>query len=149
MNYKLPGILSLVLAGIALLIADFRLFTVSWILGLAYAVGLPLLFIVVFYGYCRKCPHVGDRSCRHVLPGWIVSKLFKAEAPAPYTRGEALLGALPLLAMFLFPQYWLIQNLILFMAFWIATLLTVISIRLAVCPGCQNTFCFFCPNKSS
>jgi hypothetical protein len=50
MNYKLPGILSLILAGIALLIADLRLFTVSWILGLAYAISLPLLFIVVFYG---------------------------------------------------------------------------------------------------
>jgi len=149
MNYKLPGILSLVLAGIALLIADLGLFIVSWILGAAYSISLPLLLIVVFYGYCRKCQHVGDLSCRHVLPGWIVSKLFKTQAPAPYTGGETLLTTLPLLALFLFPQYWLLQNSLLFMAFWIATLLTVLSIRLAVCPSCQNIFCFFCPNKSS
>lgn len=149
MSYKVPGILSLVLAVIALAIGALQLFSVSLILGLAYTISLPFLLLVVLYGYCRKCPHVRDHSCRHVVLGWIVIKIFKTKEPASYTPIETVLATLPLLVLFLFPQYWLFQNLRLFIAFWVVSALTVLSIGLKVCPTCKNAFCFFCPNKST
>jgi hypothetical protein len=148
MSYKVPGILSLALAFIALIIADLQLFSVSLIVGLAYAVGIPLLIVVALFGYCRKCPHVADRSCRHVVPGLIVSKLFSTTEPARYTKIETLISSMPLVFLFLFPQYWLFRNLTLFILFWVFTVVSVLCIGLKVCPTCKNTFCFFCPKKS-
>jgi hypothetical protein len=148
MSYKVPGILSLALALIALVIADQQLLSASLILGLAYAFSVPLLFVVVLYGYCRKCPHATSHSCRHVILGLLVTKLFKTIEPAKYTKIETLIATLPLLFLFLFPQYWLFGNLVLFIIFWVLTVSSVLSIGLAVCPNCKNTFCFFCPNKA-
>jgi hypothetical protein len=147
MNYKIPGLTSIILFFIAIGIAAVDLFTVSISLGIVNIVLLPLIFLNVFYWYCRKCPHIMNGTCRHVILGKITHGLFNAVAPAKYSFKEIIFTLLPLIILIIFPQYWLFQNKYLFIAFWIFMLVAVIIVRTGVCTGCKNTNCAFCPNS--
>ncbi|MCX7711129.1 MAG: hypothetical protein N2484_14930 [Clostridia bacterium] len=149
MNYKAPGVLSLILAFAAIGIAVYQLFAVSIIMGLAYTICTPIAFLNVLYHYCRKCPHVTDETCRHVIFGWIVSKLFKPSTPSKYSTGEILLALSPLAVFFAFPQYWLLRQINLFIAFWVLMLLAIIVVRTGVCKECKNINCKFCQNANN
>lgn len=129
-------------------IADYRLFVSSRALGIGYAVCLPLVFLNMFYFYCRKCPHVADKTCRHVLFGPIVKKLFKPVNPAPYKTGEIIIALVPMAIFILFPQRWLFKTLYLFVMYWVLMLMAGAIIRFRVCPKCGNINCPLCPNKA-
>jgi len=149
MSYKIPGLSSIILLFIALGIADYQLFTVSLPLGIVYFICIPLSFLITLYNYCRKCPHVASKTCRHVLFGWIISKLFKPIQPSKYTVKEAFVSLIPLVFIVIFPQYWLVQSIGLFIAFWVLMLAAVVIVRIGVCIGCKNVNCLFCPNKDN
>ena len=146
MNDKVPGLSSILLLFVALGIADYQLFTVSTLLGVIYLLCTPIVFLNLLYLYCRKCPHVKNGTCRHVLFGWVVKKLFKPLEPAQYKVKEVILALLPLVIYVVFPLYWLFQNRSLFIAFWILMLIAVMIVRTGVCTSCKNTHCKMCPN---
>ncbi len=151
MNYKIPGLSSIALMFIAIVLADIRLFTISITSGVIYTVLIPILFLFVLYCYCRKCPHSANGAtkgtCRHVILGKITSSLFGNSKPAKYTIKEILSALIPLLILIAFPQYWLFRDITLFIVFWILMLAAGIIVRTGVCPGCKNVNCGFCPNE--
>lgn len=147
MNYKVPGLSSIILVFAALLIACCQLFLSSPVLALIYFICIPLAFLFTLYNYCTKCPHVQDGTCRHVVFGWVVVKLFKIRSPSKYTLKEIILALAPIAALLIFPQYWLFQNIGLFTVFWVLMLIAVVIVRTGVCISCRNSNCKFCPNK--
>lgn len=146
MNYRIPGILSIVLLFVTAGIAGYQLFTVSTMLGIAFVIALPLSFLSTFYFYCRKCPHALRGTCRHVVMGWTVSKLFKLSEPSEYTVIEMIYAFVPAAVVIIIAQYWLVQNIKLFTVFWMLMLVTGVIIRTSVCRECENTYCKMCPN---
>lgn len=147
MSYKIPGLSSFILASFAFGVADIHLFRVSLALGLGYAVGIPIMLLSVFYTYCTKCPHVATKDCRHVIVGWVTQKLFKLRKPTEYTVPEILCVVVAVLALIIFPQYWLISNKALFIAFWALLTISIIIIRRGVCTACGNYNCKFCKHS--
>lgn len=146
MNYKIPGLSSGAFIFIALILADIWLFITSFSLGIIYTIVIPIMFLMVLYFYCRKCPHTVNGTCRHVIFGRITKKLFGPSDQQKYTAKEILFTLIALLILIAFPQYWLIQNLVLFTVFWFLMFITGIIIRTGVCPGCRNHNCLLCPN---
>lgn len=146
MNYRIPGLMSIVLLLAAVGIADYQLCSISFGLGIAFVIGLLLAFTYTLYSYCRKCPHATSQTCRHVVLGWIVNKLFKPLAPSPYTGREIMQAALPAAVIIILAQYWLVQNIERFITFWTLLLITGVIIRTSVCRECQNLNCKMCPN---
>ncbi|MBN1398061.1 MAG: hypothetical protein JXA06_08540 [Bacteroidetes bacterium] len=146
MNYKIPGLLSIGIMFIALAIAGYQLFMSSALIGILYALLLPVVFLNLLYFYCRKCPHVPDNSCRHVIFGPIVKKLYKLEEPSPYKISELFLALFPFILFILFPQYWLFQNKLLLTVFWILMIISGLIILFGVCRECRNTHCPGCHN---
>lgn len=149
MSYKVPGLLSITLVFIALGIMDYQLFSISLAIGLIYALCIPVAFAFTLFNYCRKCPHVTQKSCRHVILGLIVARLFKPLAPSKYTLKEIFTALIPLMLLVIFPQYQLFLNISLFIAFWILMLIAVIIVRMEVCKKCENINCTFCPGKNN
>jgi hypothetical protein len=143
MSYKLPGVTSLILAFTAIGIADYYLFTVSPLPGVLYLLIVPIALVNNIFFYCRKCPHVHDKSCRRVLFGRVAHALFKPITRAPYTGREILLQLLPMLAYILFPQYWLIRNVTLFSTFWVLIIIAGILQIFFICPQCHNHYCLY------
>ncbi|TYQ16734.1 UNVERIFIED_CONTAM: hypothetical protein Cloal_3302 [Acetivibrio alkalicellulosi] len=149
MNYKIPGLLSIVLVFISLGIGGYQLFSYSIFLGMIYVLLIPLVFLNVMYQYCRKCPHVAEKTCRHVIFGWIVNKLFTPIKPSKYTLKEIIYALTPLILLILLLQYWLFKNIFMFIVFWIPMLISVIIIRIGVCKECQNKNCAFCTKTNN
>ncbi len=147
MNYKIPGVTSIVLGGAAFGLAVFLLLQFSIILGVVYLLFMPIMFLNILYQYCRKCPHVPEGTCRHVLFGAIVKRFFTAIEPALYTQKELIRMIIPFVLYILFPQYWLFQHTSLFILYWGLMASAITIIRLGVCTSCKNSFCFFCKNK--
>jgi hypothetical protein len=145
MGNKISGLLSIVLILIGLAIADFCLYQISIAIGAIYTVFVFLVFLNIFFWYCRKCPHVVNGTCRHVIFGRITKALFGTVDPAKYTFKEIIFALAPMMILVLIPQYWLFQNLALFIEFWILMLAAGIVVRTDVCPGCKNLNCAFCP----
>ena len=148
MNYKVPGLISIFVMFMALGIADYELFTGSLLLGAVYMLCIPLVFLNTLYHYCSQCPHADHNTCRHVIFGPIVAKLFKPEAPAPYKPAQILGALIPLAALVIFPQAWLWQNTPLFVLFWVFMMLAGMIVRVGVCPRCENSNCSFCPRRT-
>lgn len=148
MNYRIPGLSSIILFFIATGIAVYQLFTVSLLSGAIYFIFLPLGFLILLYFYCRKCPHVMDNSCRHVLFGWIVRKMYAPLKPSGYKPKEIIFALSPLVLLVAFPQYFLLRRFSLFVCYWILMLIAVIIVLKGVCPACRNTNCKFCPNRT-
>lgn len=144
MDYRIPGLVSIFLAFIAIGIADFQLFQYSITIGVVYIVLMPIIFLNTLYQYCRKCIHVADGTCRHVIFGKLINKLFKVSKPSPYTFKEVSSVLISNTLFFIFPQYWLFKNLLLLITFWVFMLISIITIRYLVCPNCCNRNCYFC-----
>jgi hypothetical protein len=146
MENRIAGVasLALLLAGVG--IAVYQSFTVSTMLGAIFACGFLISIFCIFYGYCRKCPHSADRTCRHVIPGIIASKLFGRKESSRYTAAELLITMLPVGLTVLAAQIWLLRNIPLLIAFWVSIAAAVAIIRVSVCKGCGNANCRMCPN---
>lgn len=141
MNYRVPGLSSIIILFIGFGIAVYQLFMSSALLGLTYFIFIPVVFLNLLYHYCRKCPHVKNNSCRHVIFGQLTKKLFGILQPSKYTNKEILLALTPLLIIVLLPQYWLFKNKFLLIAFLFLLLIAFIIVRTGVCKGCQNRYC--------
>jgi len=147
MNYKIPGLASIGLAFLAIGIADYQLFKYSTIFGVIYIVGMLPVFLNTLYQYCRKCPHVGNSTCRHVIFGKLIKRLFGLLEPSPYETKAMLSVLISNSLFFIFPQYWLFQNTFLVVTFWVIMSLSVVIIRKSVCPSCLNNNCYFAVRK--
>ncbi|MBN2039668.1 MAG: hypothetical protein JW864_06480 [Spirochaetes bacterium] len=146
MNYKVPGISSIIFMITALILADIWLFIISPGLGVIYSALIPVMFLVILYFYCRKCPHTAKGTCRHGILGRITKRLFGQSDPEKYTAKEIIFTLTALAVLIAFPQYWLFQNIVLSTGFWILMFISGLIVRTGVCPGCRNFNCKFCPS---
>ena len=110
---------------------------VAW--GLVYLGIIVLANPLVLYSYCAKCICRKD-ACSHVFPGKLTS-LLPARKQGSYAFMDYLGTALPLVALFGFPQCWLWKSKAVFIAYWILILLGLIEIFFLVCRDCRNENC--------
>lgn len=103
-----------------------------------YLVGSIAVFLIFVYAFCAKCP-VRD-NCTHVLQG-MVTHLMPGRTTGAYSRSDLLGLVLFFGFVALFPQYWLIRNLMLMLVFWILFLGNLVITHYGCCKGCGNIYC--------
>jgi membrane protein YdbS with pleckstrin-like domain len=133
------GILSLLMLLMAIVIGALSVFKSSVVLTVAYLGASMILFMVVIYSYCSKCP-CRLHSCAHILPGKLTTFL-PSRKVGQYTALDFLGVTIPLVIIFAFPQLWLIKNLFLLIVFWALVIVALVEIRFSVCKGCGNNYC--------
>lgn len=134
---KFNGVTSLILTGIAALIALVVMSLTSWVLGGLYLAVMIIAPQAILRSYCAKCPC--KTHCAHVFPGKAVMA-FEKEA-GPYTPAELIIMIVSLGLLIGMPQYWLWQYPVWFVIYWILSGIAFFQIRLAICPSCNNVYC--------
>lgn len=137
LSTRFHGVVSVVLAGIAVVIAALMLTQIAW----QWAVGYVLLGMtglgVIIYAYCAKCPC--KACCAHVLPGkiagWFPRRL------GPYSIAEQAVVVVVLLLILGLPQLWLWRSVAAGVVFWVLNAIAVTQILVFVCGTCPNTHC--------
>jgi len=139
---KFHGVLSLllILASVIIAIGYMLGKSINW--GLVYLGIVVLANPMVLYSYCAKCLCRED-ACSHVIPGWL-TRLLPTRKAGPYSFMDYLGTALPLVALFGFPQIWLWQSKGLLILFWILVTIGLVEILLFVCRTCRNANCPNC-----
>jgi hypothetical protein len=143
---KFHGIMSILLILTAFILGWFQIFIASFAFGLIY-IGLFLLTnFFIYILYCSKCP-ADIKTCPHVFQG-ALKLIFPVKKEGDYTKFDYGVIILSFLAIVLFPQYWLKNNLLLLIAFWIIIVFALFQIGTFVCTGCCNKKCRLCRNSS-
>lgn len=143
MDRRGHGMVSAALFFLAFGVGLFAVFAADPAIALVYLALAAVLFFVVLWGFCARCPHRGV-SCAHLVPGLLAS-LLPERTCQPYSRWESAGVAIALLFMILFPQPWLLASLPLLVLFWALVAGAFLEIRAAVCRGCANIYCPACP----
>lgn len=133
------GILSLILLFMAVGIGAISIVRSSRLMAITYMLISAISFVLIVYSYCSKCS-CRKHTCGHVLPG-IITRFLPQRIEARYTIMDYIGVALPLIVIVVFPQYWLIDNILLIVSFWSLVLVAVVDILLKVCKGCENKYC--------
>ena len=136
---QIHGITSLCLVLLSSVIGLGSILNASLSMGLVYIVILMLAPVVIVYAYCTKCP-CRFGACAHVLPGKL-AQFFPSRTPGPYTLLDVAGVLVAVLAMLMFPQFWLWQHKMWFVLSWVLQVVAVIEIRLFVCRRCENRYC--------
>ncbi len=139
MTRKQHGVLSLIWLIIAIGIGAFSIFQSSAPLTITYLGANAVLFMVVVYSYCSKCP-CRLHSCGHIMPGKLTI-LLPGRKEEKYNLLDFLGVTIPLLIIIIFPQFWLVKHSLFLVFFWVLIIITLIEIRLSVCKECDNNYC--------
>ena len=75
MKNRFHGVFALILMFCALSVADYVILKNNIIFGVIYAALIPIMFFIIVNFFCRKCHHLLDDSCRHVIFGKIANFL--------------------------------------------------------------------------
>jgi hypothetical protein len=138
MSAKTYGFIGLIMLIAAVLVGLYGIFQYSVTAAAIYLIGSIAVFLIFVYAFCAKCP--ARDTCTHVLQG-MMTHLMPARTTGPYS-GCDLLGLLLFFGFVaLFPQYWLIRNLMLMLVFWILFLGNLIITHYGCCKGCGNIYC--------
>ncbi len=139
---RIHGVTSLILFAIALLVAINAVFAQSISFGIIYSIYLPIGALLALMGFCPKCPHIADRTCRHVIPGEIVRLFPTSQSGSQYRATDYLILIVPILFIIGLPQIPLFKQGILFFGlFWGIMALVVAEIITFVCSSCRNVKC--------
>ncbi|ODS42727.1 MAG: hypothetical protein MSIBF_05370 [Candidatus Altiarchaeales archaeon IMC4] len=138
-NRRFHGVISLFLIFFSIIIGLLSILSDSLPTGLLYVAIILISPLIVIYSFCSKCICRLD-SCAHIFPGNL-SKLLPPRKQGNYTGLDILGAAIPLAVMLLFPQFWLWENKILLIIFWLLFLIALAEIKLFVCNGCKNKNC--------
>ena len=145
MKHKFHGVFSLLLFVLALAVALTTLLRQSVWLGLLYLAITGISAYGILFAYCCKC-RVRHNNCSHVFPGRL-TRFLPQRKQEPYSFWDIAGTALFLGVIILFPQYWLLQETMAMILFWLLVILAVAEILLFVCSRCENKQCLMCPNK--
>ncbi len=104
-----------------------------------YAIVCAAGMATVLCAFCTKCP-CRKTGCRHIVLG-LVSTIFPQRREGAYSPVEIMLTAIGFGVIVLFPQYWLVRRLPLFLLFWALAGVLLAEIGLFVCKGCGNVHC--------
>jgi hypothetical protein len=138
MSKQFYGIIGLCMLVASILVGLYGISASSVTAACCYLAGIIVLFIVFIAAFCAKCP-VRDR-CVHVVIG-MLTRLVPPRPAGPYRRLELLAVCLFFGFVAIFPQYWLIGDPFLLVAFWILFAGEWVLTRSTCCAGCGNRFC--------
>lgn len=132
------GILAFCMFAAAILIGMYGISLYSLTTAGIYLAGCIVLFITFVFAYCTKCPI--RKKCVHVVMG-LMTSLMPDRPAGRYTFSE--LAAVFTFYGFvtLFPQYWLINNPVLMLAFWTLFIGEWILNHYTICRACENIHC--------
>lgn len=116
-------------------------------LGLFFSAGLAIIQVVLIIiglfviniSFCRKCP-LHKNGCMHFCLGNI-ARIFKDKSGEEYKTRDTILLYAFFLPVILFPQYWLLKNIIHFVIYWFVLIVSMVLVLKFVCPDCGNTKC--------
>lgn len=117
------------------------IFRVSFFWAVVYGFLAALAFMGgVLPRLCAHCPYPYKHKDCLGLPAGLVPRLFKYKG-ASMTQSDKVVLLIALAALFLFPQYWLLRNTPLLIAYWAAAVPMLLMIPLHICPRCRHTGC--------
>ncbi|NLD92858.1 MAG: hypothetical protein GX639_09340 [Fibrobacter sp.] len=139
---RIHGVISLMLFAVALLVAINAVFAQSITFGIIYLIILPIGALLALMGFCPKCPHVADRTCRHVIPGEIMRLFPTGKTGGQYRATDYLILIVPILFIIGLPQIPLFkQGILIFGLFWSILVLVITEIATFVCNSFRNSNC--------
>ena len=121
-------------------IGAYSIFDASLIWGAAYICYIVAGSYVMFYLFCTHCPYPFEYTDCLLYPFILIKKPF-AYRPVPMRTAERLAFRVVLAGIVLFPQYWLVKNTALLIAFWLMSLLLLVSFIFRICRKCKNRNC--------
>ena len=139
MNDKFHGVFSLILIFFSIVIGLLVIMNKSLSMGLLYIVIIFVSPVIIVYSFCSKCICRLD-SCGHILPGKL-SKLLPSRKQNNYTMLDILGATVSLTVLIIFPQFWLWENKIFLIIFWLLLFIALVEIMLFVCRNCNNEKC--------
>ena len=142
MSTKIHGVTSLLLEGLAIVIGFIAIWQVNTLAAAFYAVLILITVPLILYAYCAKC-EIRLTDCRHIIPGQF-TRLLPGRQDAPYNFRDYMGLTLSIAVIVAFPQPWLLENIPLFILFWVCAAVGLVQIVLKVCNGCGNKKCVMC-----
>ena len=135
---KILGIMSHVFTFGAVFLTAFIIGRATPVFALIYLIIFLSWYITIFWAYCSRCPcHF---NCTHVYMGRLASKIFKTKRESSSSIDYPINNLL-LIAVLIYPQYWLKDNLYIFSGFWLVMIAMGPLITPLYCPECENTSC--------
>ena len=138
-NKRIHGIISLLIAGAAILTGFLAVCSADLYMALAYLMVIIASPFAVTYFFCSKCP-CRFGKCAHVLPAKL-TKIYKSRKNTKYEFIDYFVTVSALLLLFGIPQFWLIKNTWLMMIFWVLSIVAFAEIRSFICVKCGNQLC--------
>ena len=135
---KVHWVTSLSLIYLALIIATVTILHHTQVIGWIYAILVIVWPLPVAWVYCRKCTCRLD--CGHIILG-LLTRLMPQKKCDKYTLTEIILMIIPVVAVFVIPQFWLWQEKFYFATFWILSGIAGIEVLFFVCQKCSNEHC--------
>lgn len=132
------GIIGLMMMTGAILVGLYGIIQFSPAAAGIYFIGSITILLIFVYAFCAKCP-IRDH-CVHVIFG-IMTHLMPGRTTGPYTRWDLIGMSLFFGFVALFPQYWLIRNPFLMLAFWVLFFGDLVITHYRCCQGCGNIYC--------
>lgn len=111
----------------------------SLFFGLLYLGVIVLGFVSVAYTWCSRCPRRRD-GCTHIWLGRLAEVLPERD-PGSFGPIDWLGTTVYIGGLHLFPQYWLWQNRVTFVLFWVLVGATYLIGTLGECADCENRTC--------
>ncbi len=139
MENRFHGVLMLSLLGSACVVGLIAILLESLVLCLLYLTVVAAALLTIVYCFCGKCLCRLD-ACVCIFPGKL-SQLLPERKETNYTFRDIGAVFISLIAIALFPQYWLIKQVILLLIFWLLFLGAHAEIMLVVCRRCGNERC--------
>jgi len=138
MSAKTYGFIGLLMLIAAVLVGLYGILPYSVTAAGIYLAGSIVVFLIFVFAFCAKCPARDNYT--HVLQG-MLTRCMPGRTTGPYSPGDLLGLVLFFGFVALFPQYWLIQNLVLMVLFWILFLGNLVITHFMCCKGCGNIYC--------
>ena len=141
MKSKFHGIFSFTLMSLSYLLAIVIVYNSSVNFALLYILVIFVSSFLIVYSFCTKCACRG-KGCAHLLPGKLAGLLPKREQ-GEYSKLDIVGTIVGIAAIISFPQYWLWQQKIVFVVFWVVQIIAVLEVKCFVCGQCENHICVF------
>ncbi len=142
---RFHGIVSFAILDLTIVISLFAIAKTSLIHTVIYFFGSVIAGLSIILLYCTKCSC--KSKCSHVLPGQL-ALLFKNRETLTYKPFDYLGTVIAGAFIILYPQYWLWNFKILFVAFWLLIIVAILQINQYVCTSCRNSKCAMCKNTN-
>lgn len=141
---NLHGLISFILFFIAIGIGGNQLLIYSKVLSVIY---FTLVIAFILYASISFCSHCQSREkCAHFIFGFISVKLTKYKDTG-YSKIQYFIFGFLSSIIIVIPQYFLLKNTKLLLAFWFLIVLCIIEIFTCVCVRCKNKWCPMCKKK--